>query len=137
MQIWKFTEERDGQMKKQKLFSRKPVKKKLSAEELEKVTGDEVSNFRKMAIKETETFKINTDSEYWACLVFPSREIKDKFLKAIGVWEIGDKYIDGVMFAEQLGIDLEADSFQFPKLGKNDVKWIEISNPLPEGGDKL
>jgi len=120
-------------MKKQKLFNQKPVQKKLSVDELEKVTGEEVSNFRKMAIRESEVFKVNTDSEYWCCLMFPSREIKDKFLRAVGIYEIGDKYIDGLVFAEILGIDLEKVSF--PEIGKNDVKWMEMSNPLPKGGE--
>jgi hypothetical protein len=31
-----------------------------------------------------------------------------------------------------LGIDLEKP--KFPQIGKNDVKWIEMSNQLPEKG---
>lgn len=47
-----------------------------------------------------------TDSEYWIALCWESREQKDAFLKAVGLFDYGDKYLDGRLFAEAMGIEM-------------------------------
>lgn len=59
---------------------------------------------RKKALR--EKLRLTTDSEFWAALCFETRGQKDAFLQAVGVYDDGDKYIDGVAFARRLGIDL-------------------------------
>jgi len=56
--------------------------------------------------KEQERFKLATDSEYWCCLVFQTREQKEQFLHAMKWMVHGDKYIDGVKVAKQLDVSL-------------------------------
>jgi hypothetical protein len=55
---------------------------------------------------EQERFQLATDSEYWCCLVFQSREQKEQFLRAMKWMVHGDKYIDGVKVAKSLNVDL-------------------------------
>jgi hypothetical protein len=55
---------------------------------------------------EVARIKTITDSEFWVALCFESRAQKDTFLKAIGLFGYGDKYLDGRLFAEAAGIEL-------------------------------
>jgi hypothetical protein len=57
---------------------------------------------------EAERFQLATDSEYWCCLVFQTREQKEHFLAAMHWMTHGDKYIDGVKAAKSLGVDVPA-----------------------------
>lgn len=87
------------------------------------------SAFAKRAGREQERFWAATDSEYWACLVFQSREAKEAFLEALNWLQHGDKYIDGHLLAEKLGIALPDGGPRFVK-EKPDRKLDEISRPL-------
>lgn len=119
-----------------KMFSAKPKgQQRLTVEELEKVTSDEVNQFTENAKKELDTFRINTDTEYWFCVVFPSREEKDEFLKREGLYGHSDKYIDGMYYAKRRGYDLKQ-TVKFPKFKANDKAWSELSMPLPESDEK-
>ena len=57
---------------------------------------------------EQERFRLATDSEYWCCLVFQSREQKEQFLQAMKWMVHGDKYIDGVKVAKTLNVELNS-----------------------------
>lgn len=57
---------------------------------------------------EQERFRLATDSEYWCCLVFQSREQKEQFLQAMKWMVHGDKYIDGVKVAKSLNVELNS-----------------------------
>lgn len=46
------------------------------------------------------------DSEYWCAFAFESRDQKEAFLQALGLLELGDKYLDGRAVAEKLGVNL-------------------------------
>ena len=49
-----------------------------------------------------------TDTEYWVCVVFQSREQKNEFLEKSG-WaakDLGDKYIDGMLLAYTMDVEL-------------------------------
>jgi hypothetical protein len=64
--------------------------------------------FRDRAAKEDERFMLATDSEYWFCVCFKSRQDKDAFLAAAGLVVIGDKYLDGYATARALGVPMPA-----------------------------
>ena len=64
--------------------------------------------FRERAKAEARRFELATDSEYWCCLCFQTREQKEAFLGALNLLLHGDKYIDGRVVAQQLGIALPA-----------------------------
>ena len=72
--------------------------------------------FRESRAQERKRFLKTTDSEYWFCVCFRSREQKDAFLKATG-WKIGrdDKYIDGTKIAALLKIPLPDDAIRYAK----------------------
>lgn len=58
--------------------------------------------------KEQERFRLATDSEYWCCLVFQTREQKEAFLSTMKWIRHGDKYIDGVKVAREMGVEIPA-----------------------------
>jgi hypothetical protein len=64
--------------------------------------------FQEARHKESARFELNTDSEYWACLVFETREQKEKFMAHFNAVKIagGDKYLNGVAMARALGVDM-------------------------------
>lgn len=62
--------------------------------------------YRQRAKAERDRFKRATDSEFWVAVCFTTREEKDLFLERAGLIEHGDKYLDGRVVADTLGIDL-------------------------------
>lgn len=75
--------------------------------------------------KERNSFTAMTDSEYWCCLCFQTREQKERFLEAMKWMQYGDKYIDGYDIAKHQGIELpESDAPN--KLAKSDPKWNSL-----------
>lgn len=64
--------------------------------------------FRDRIKNENNRFELSTDSEYWFAACFQTREQKEAFLKALDLLVHGDKYIDGRLLAEKLGIELPA-----------------------------
>lgn len=66
--------------------------------------------FKERAAREEQRFRDATDSEYWFCVVFASRDHKERFLRQTGLWEHGDKYLDGDVFADALGVDYDAEA---------------------------
>jgi muconolactone delta-isomerase len=53
-------------------------------------------------------FDAYMDSEYWACVVFQSRDQAEAFNRAMGL-SPGDRYIDGQKLAKRLGVKLPPD----------------------------
>ena len=62
--------------------------------------------FAKRRQEEAKRRELATDSEYWCCLCFSSREQKEAFLQQTGLLPIGDKYLDGYKVAEKFGVNL-------------------------------
>lgn len=89
---------------------------------------DEVKKgFRERIKMENSRFQDTTDSEYWFAVCFQSRAQKDAFLKAMNLFLIGDKYLDGVEVAKQLGVEIpEADIKYLPdgKIDKEFAKFV-------------
>ena len=83
--------------------------------------------FRKRASNEAKRFELSTDSEYWACLCFQSREQCNAFLKALDLLHIGDKYLDGVKVAEKLGVVLPPADVPYNTSERIDKTWLEMS----------
>jgi hypothetical protein len=50
--------------------------------------------------------KISADSEYHLTLCFENRDQKLAFLKALGISDYGDKFLDGRLFARIFGIKI-------------------------------
>lgn len=84
------------------------------------------AGFRKRALDEGKRFALATDTEYWSCICFQTREQKEHFLAAIGVLKYGDKYLDGALVAEALGIDLPKADVPYNTSAKRDKSWEEF-----------
>lgn len=70
--------------------------------------------------KERQRRKDATDSEFWFAVCFETREQKEEFLRAVGLWEHGDKYLNGRVVAKKLGVELSSrrPTWQAPKVSK-------------------
>lgn len=82
--------------------------------------------FRDRAKNESNRFALATDTEYWACICFQTREQKDAFLKALQLFELGDKYLDGQEVAEVLGVKLPKADVPYNTSSKIDKSWLEF-----------
>ena len=92
--------------------------------------GDELDalqqGFRSRSKAENDRFALATDSEYWACLCFQTREQKDRFLSALKILEFGDKYLDGRLVAERIGIELPEASVPYKPEPRLDRDWLSF-----------
>jgi len=88
---------------------------KPKKEEAEKVISVTLQSFKDRAKAEQKRFEKATDSEFWFCVCFQSREEKESFLKNSGLIDFGDKYLDGWDVAKTMGIAIEKDSSGYPK----------------------
>lgn len=84
------------------------------------------AGFRKRAKDEGRRFEQATDTEYWACLCFQTREQKEVFLKALNLLAIGDKYLDGQEVAKVLGVELPSADVPYNTSSKIDSAWTEF-----------
>ena len=82
--------------------------------------------FRNRAKAESDRFALATDSEYWACICFQSRDQKEAFLAALKILEFGDKYLDGQLVAERLGVKLPAANVPYKPDPKLDRDWLSF-----------
>lgn len=62
------------------------------------------SAFQLRAKSEQRRLTLSTDSEYWVCVCFETREQKEAFLKRMKLADLGDKHIDGIEVARRLGV---------------------------------
>ncbi|HZV34089.1 MAG TPA: hypothetical protein VFB72_05885 [Verrucomicrobiae bacterium] len=81
--------------------------------------------FKEQARNEEKVFKDNTETEYWFCVCFQSREQKEVFLKAMAWFEHGDKYLDGQFVAKKLGVKLPEVNRKFNK-GEVEKSMVNI-----------
>ena len=82
--------------------------------------------FRDRIKNENNRFELSTDSEYWFAACFQTREQKEAFLKAHDLLVHGDKYIDGRLLAEKLGIELPAADVPYRAEGKIDKDYAQF-----------
>lgn len=113
-----------------------PLENVEYVDNVEKDTNAEMSALLK-AFKETKENikKIKqqaTDSEYWFCICFQSREQKDVFLKEKGWDEIGNKYLDGSKIARIEKIELPSVQGRFI----TERQTMKEIPKIRKGGDK-
>ncbi len=82
--------------------------------------------FRNRAKQESDRFALATDSEYWAAICFQTREQKEAFLSALKLLEFGDKYLDGRLVAERLGVKLPESQVPYKPEPKLDKDWLSF-----------
>jgi len=88
--------------------------------------SETLKGFKARAKAEADRFKIATDTEYWACLCFQTREQKEFFLKALSLIDIGDKYLDGQEVARVLGVELPNANVPYNTSERVDKAWLEF-----------
>ena len=54
-----------------------------------------------------DAYRNMLDPEFWCALCFQNRAQKEQFLAALDLLSIGDKYLDGLLVAERLGVPLD------------------------------
>jgi hypothetical protein len=62
--------------------------------------------FRERAAREQDRLTDAMDSQFWLCLCFRSTDDVTAFLRAAGIEQLGDKYLDGHKVAAVLGVDM-------------------------------
>lgn len=96
-----------------------PLKDIEYTNDLEKDASAEVeamsTGFSQRAKQEADRFQLATDSEFWFAVAFQSREQKEAFLSAMQWIANGDKYLNGVALADQMGIELPEVNLPKPK----------------------
>ena len=89
---------------------RKPKAPELEPKPLEVEAKEEVSEtlkaFKARKGNEHKRRLEATDSEFWCALCFETRAQKEEFLGKLGLLVHGDKYLDGRLVAQRLGIVL-------------------------------
>lgn len=92
-----------------------------------RATLDAVSEgFRARARDEEKRFRDSTDSEFWFAVCFQTRDQKEAFLSALKVLVHGDKYVDGQVLAEALGIALPKADVRYNDSSKAS-SWAQFS----------
>lgn len=106
------------------------MKPKKSCGDIERDCDDEVaeieSAFEARAKEESRRFAKATDSEYWVCLCFQTREEVEEFMEKSGWGNPQEKYIDGRKVADALGIEIKKDAGGFGKV-KIDRRYADMS----------
>ncbi len=74
----------------------------------EEEISEVLQGFKQRAEREDQRFWDAVDSEYWFAICFQTREQKEEFLKKLGLFEIGEKYLQGMKVAKKLGVTLES-----------------------------
>lgn len=83
--------------------------------------------FKQRAKEETQRYKLAIDSEFWFAVCFVTREQKEAFLAATGWLLIGDKYLDGALLADMLGVELPpTPSVMRTTLKRPDKRLLEL-----------
>lgn len=79
----------------------------IEAEAAAEVT-EVLAGFKNRAKREDQRFTDATDSEFWIAVCFQTREQKEEFLQKLDLLQYGDKYLDGMLVAAQLGVTLDS-----------------------------
>ncbi len=66
------------------------------------------------------------ETEFWFAMYFQTREQKDAFLKAVKWFEMGDKYLDGLLVAKEMGVELPPRPAPY-KVGRIDKKLAALT----------
>lgn len=99
-------------------------------EDAERAAEDEVNEvlraFKERAGREDRRFVDATDSEFWIAVCFQTREQKEEFLRKSGWINHGDKYLDGMRVAHEMGITLESPVPQVPQ-HRQDWRLLDLT----------
>ena len=92
-----------------------------------KVIAEEFAAIHEGRRKQAVSIELANDTEYWFAMYFQTRDQKEAFLKAMGWFERGDKYLDGTAVAKKLGIELPPRPAPY-KVGRLDKKLFDLTD---------
>lgn len=95
-----------------------------------KETSAVLEAFKARAKAEQERFALATDSEYWVGLCFQTRAQKEAFLTEAKLIQHGDKYIDGQLLAQRMGIELPPAAVPYNTSARVDAKYAALVKDL-------
>ncbi len=102
----------------------------IQSVDIEAQAAEEVSEildgFRARAEREDARHEDATDSEFWIALCFQTRAQKEEFLRKLGLFEMGDKYLDGMEVARKLGVTLTSPVPPMPTI-RIDQKLVDLT----------
>lgn len=99
-----------------------------AAEEARQEVSAALSAFRARDASERKRREKVTDSEFWFCACFASREDKEAFLKAVGLLRKADKYIDGYELAKAVRVDMAEPTRAAEKAhGNRSARWKALT----------
>jgi hypothetical protein len=84
------------------------------------------SDFQKRSKAEEKRREQITDSEFWCCFCFETREQKEEFLLKLKLLDLGDKYLDGIAAAKILGVKLGEPRMVWPRVREN-KRLVELT----------
>jgi len=90
----------------------------------EEDSKQELSAYFTSLKKESKSYENRNNSNYWGCIIFDTKAQRDAFFEAIG-WDVQAPYIDGVVLARKLGIELP-DGWKV-KIPGPDPKYAELA----------
>lgn len=90
-------------------------------------TGAIKNAFAARAKREADRMRKATDSEYWLCVCFQSREQVEEFLRLSRWAKAGAKYIDGQKLAKQLSVPITPEAPLPLNHGRIDKKFADMS----------
>lgn len=112
------------------LTNKKKGPKVIESGKLEQAAKKELTEYQKAfkerAKQEERRFELATDTEYWTCLCFQSREQAEAFAQAVDWMPEGQKYVDGVQVARALGIELLEAKVPYNTSQRKDKKLIKL-----------
>ena len=85
--------------------------------------------FKARAKREQERFALATDSEYWVGVCFQTREQKEHWLRSVKLLHAGDKYIDGRLLAQRMGVEQPAADVPYNVTARPDAKFAALVKP--------
>jgi hypothetical protein len=113
---------REGAKQRKPEPERKPLE-----EDAEEVVSETLKAFKDRNQAEQQRRLEATDSEFWCALCFETRAQKEEFLSRSGLMPHGDKYLDGRLVAQKLGIVLENKGTLGPLKVKRDPDYLALS----------
>ena len=81
--------------------------------------GQVLKDMQGQAKAAQERFRLNTDTDYYLCLCFVSRDQKREFLDRLAMTDLGERFLSGVEVAKRLGVKLTPVDYK-PHAGKAD-----------------
>lgn len=101
-------------------------------QQVQVITSAALEALKKRRADEQASMDLTTDGAFYFCAIFDTRDQKMAFLRALGLSEQGDIYVDGRKLADKMGIEIPEVKAKMPKLFRVDKRYAEMA--MKKGG---